>query len=77
MNAKEIGVFEAKTHLSEVLEQVEAGQVFIVTRRGKPVAELRPVTRPRRPLTRGCGRNEGYWMAPDFDDVPEDFEEYV
>ena len=41
---REIGAFEAKTHLSELLVAVEAGEVFTITRRGKPVAELRPVT---------------------------------
>ncbi|MGQ0566057.1 MAG: type II toxin-antitoxin system Phd/YefM family antitoxin [Gemmobacter sp.] len=41
---REIGAFEAKTHLSERLAAVEAGEVFTITRRGKPVAELRPVS---------------------------------
>jgi prevent-host-death family protein len=40
---KEIGAFEAKTHLSELLAAVERGASFTITRRGKPVAELRPV----------------------------------
>lgn len=40
---REIGAFEAKTHLSELLAAVEAGEAFTITRRGKPVAELRPV----------------------------------
>jgi prevent-host-death family protein len=40
---REIGAFEAKTHLSELLVAVEAGEAFTITRRGKPVAELRPV----------------------------------
>jgi prevent-host-death family protein len=41
--AREIGAFEAKTHLSELLAAVERGESFTITRRGKPVAELRPV----------------------------------
>ena len=41
---REIGAFEAKTHLSELLAAVEAGEAFTITRRGKPVAELRPVS---------------------------------
>lgn len=35
-----IGAFEAKTHLSQLLERVEAGEAFIITRHGKPVARL-------------------------------------
>jgi prevent-host-death family protein len=35
----EIGAFEAKTHLSHILDQVERGETTI-TRHGKPVARL-------------------------------------
>lgn len=42
-SVREIGAFEAKTHLSELLAAVEKGEIFIITRRGKPVAELRPL----------------------------------
>ncbi|MCB1387911.1 MAG: type II toxin-antitoxin system prevent-host-death family antitoxin [Rhodobacteraceae bacterium] len=41
---REIGAFEAKTHLSELLVAVEAGETITITRRGKPVAQLTPVT---------------------------------
>ena len=43
MKPKSIGAFDAKTRLSELLEQVERGQVFVITKRGRPVAELRPL----------------------------------
>lgn len=39
---KEVGAFEAKTHLSELLEQVSQGEEILITRRGKPVARLVP-----------------------------------
>lgn len=40
---REIGAFEAKTHLSELLAAVEAGETITITRRGKPVARMVPV----------------------------------
>lgn len=40
---KEIGSFEAKTHLSRLLEEVAAGAEYVITRRGAPVAKLIPV----------------------------------
>ena len=40
----DIGAYEAKTHLPKLLERVEKGERFIITRHGKPVAELIPVT---------------------------------
>lgn len=40
---REVGAFEAKTHLSELLAAVEGGETVTITRRGTPVAELGPV----------------------------------
>jgi prevent-host-death family protein len=39
----EIGAFEAKNKLSELLDRVERGERIVITRHGKPVAELSPV----------------------------------
>ena len=36
----EVGAFEAKTHLSRLLERVERGDRVVITRRGVPVAVL-------------------------------------
>lgn len=38
-----IGAFEAKTHLSQILDKVAAGKEFVITKHGKPVARLVPV----------------------------------
>jgi prevent-host-death family protein len=73
----EIGVFEAKTHLSQLLQRVAEGERFIITRRGERIAELRPVTTEKPRLERGCAKNPGYFMAPDFDDPVADLEEYM
>ncbi len=45
---KTIGAFSAKTHLSELLEQVGRGESFVITKRGKPVASLAPVSSTSR-----------------------------
>ncbi len=36
----EVGAFEAKNRLSELLRAAEAGQSIVITRRGRPVARL-------------------------------------
>lgn len=60
----EIGVHEAKTHLSKLLRQVEAGEEVVILRGGKPVAKLVPAGGlPPRPLGIDAGRFE----------YPEDF----
>jgi prevent-host-death family protein len=65
-----INVYEAKTHLSQLLAAVATGEEIVIARAGKPLAKLVPyqeVVEPRTP---------GYWrgrvrIAPDFDDLPE------
>jgi prevent-host-death family protein len=39
---RQVTVAEAKTQLSSLLDAVEAGQAVVITRRGKPIAELVP-----------------------------------
>lgn len=39
-----IGSFDAKTHLARLLTRVERGESFTITRRGRAVAKLAPVT---------------------------------
>ncbi len=48
MNA--INLADAKAHLSALVDRVEAGDSIDITRRGKPVARLTSVTRPRKPI---------------------------
>jgi len=40
----EIGSFDAKNKLSELLAKAERGEEIVITRRGRPVAKLGPVT---------------------------------
>jgi prevent-host-death family protein len=44
--ATEIGTYEAKTRLAELLRQVRQGRRFTITSRGEPVAQLVPVETP-------------------------------
>lgn len=41
----QIGSYEVKTKLSELLRRVERGESFTITNRGQPVAELVPLQR--------------------------------
>ncbi|MCL4461024.1 MAG: type II toxin-antitoxin system prevent-host-death family antitoxin [Nitrospirae bacterium] len=40
---KTVGAYEMKTHLSRLLEEVEKGERIVITRHGRPVAELVPL----------------------------------
>jgi prevent-host-death family protein len=72
MSEEEIGIFEAKTHLSDIVRRVARGERFFITRRGERLAELRPVDPERQPLSRGEAKNAGYSMSPDFDEPLDD-----
>lgn len=45
---RQIQASEAKTHLPELLDEVERGATLIITRHGKPIARLVPETDRRR-----------------------------
>jgi prevent-host-death family protein len=62
----EVGVHEAKTHLSRLLQRVAAGDEIVITRSGQPVAKLVRVDRAARVL----GRDEGRFEVPDDFDAP-------
>ncbi|MEC9432638.1 MAG: type II toxin-antitoxin system prevent-host-death family antitoxin [Pseudomonadota bacterium] len=58
---REIGAFDAKTHLSELLAAAERGESTLITRRGKPVARLVPVEDTAREAAKqAAARIEAY-----------------
>lgn len=45
-----VNLADAKAHLSELLNRVEAGETVEILRRGKPVAQLVPVKKAKKPI---------------------------
>ena len=43
-----VGAFEAKTHLSALLDRVARGEEIVITKHGRPVARLVPAALPDR-----------------------------
>ena len=76
MKTIEVGAFEAKTHLSKLLDAVENGDHVYITRHGKRIAELSPVKSGKKARF-GCAKGAGFYMAPDFDAPLDDFREYT
>jgi prevent-host-death family protein len=75
MGNREVGAFEAKTHLSALLDAVEDGAVITITRHGQRIAELRPAAQRARPRF-GSARGDGFMLAADFDAPIDDMKEY-
>jgi len=58
MENEEIGIFEAKTHFSEVVDRVmRLGRPITVTRRGKPAVDITPTKSGAKPR---MGRSEAF-----------------
>ena len=69
--SRTVNVHEAKTHLSRLLEAVEAGEDVVIARAGKPIARLVPVAVRTEPRTPGSWRGRVV-IADDFDETPDD-----
>ena len=66
-----VNVGEAKTHLSRLLAQVEAGEDVVIARNGKPVAKLVQIRQRGKPV---FGSMKGLIELDDsfFDPLPEE-----
>ena len=75
--AKTVNVHEAKTHLSQLLQQVRGGEEIVIAKAGKPVARLVAVTEKqgrRRPgSAKGTLSYADDFDAPLPDEVLETF----
>jgi len=64
--AETVNIHDAKTHLSRLIERVEAGDEIVIARAGRPVARLVPLRRATGPRIPGRWRDQ-ITIAPDFD----------
>jgi len=69
-----VNVYEAKTHLSQLLDRAAAGEEIVIARAGRPVARLvalaEPAAHPRKP----AGWQGKVSIAPDFDERASEIE---
>ena len=56
MAADLVNVYEAKTHLSKLLDRVADGEEIVIARGGRPVARLVPLAQPGEPRRPGSWR---------------------
>jgi prevent-host-death family protein len=62
-----VSLYDAKTHLSDLVEQAAQGREIIIAKSGKPKARLVPLaTQEKRHRKPGLGKGRG-WIADDFD----------
>jgi prevent-host-death family protein len=64
---KQVNVYEAKTRLSALLDEVSKGASFVIAKSGKPVARLSPIEPRKRHKSRIGFMKGRIKLAPDFD----------
>ena len=69
---------QAQGHLEEIIAKLSPGEEIVLTRDDQPVATIRAAPAPPReqPLF-GTLRGSIRYIAPDFDAIPEGFEDYL
>jgi prevent-host-death family protein len=65
---RSINIHEAKTHLSRLVDEVNAGEEIVIAKAGKPLARLIPFQ--RRSVRRKLGALAGRFSVPDDFDAP-------
>ena len=68
---RSVNIYEAKTQLSRLVDQVEAGEEIVIARAGRPVARLVPYRARRAPRTPGLWKGR-VRFAVDFDATDDD-----
>ena len=68
-----LNIYEAKTHLSRYLKDIEAGESILLCRHNVPIAEIRPLPKQRK-TPRRLGTAKGKVNVPPgfFDPLPEE-----
>ncbi|HET8566884.1 MAG TPA: type II toxin-antitoxin system prevent-host-death family antitoxin [Solirubrobacterales bacterium] len=71
-----VGMHEAKTQLSKLVERAEAGEEIVITRHGEPAARLVPERRGGGFASlAGVWREKVKFVEEDFDELPDDVAE--
>ena len=55
---KTYNIYHAKTHLSQLLEEVQAGEEVVIAKNGKPIADLTPHRPKKNKITFGVWQNK-------------------
>ena len=70
---KFVNIHQAKTHLSRLVERVQAGEEIVIAKAGRPAARLVPIESARKPVK--IGGLKGRTPVPD--DFNTMFEEEI
>jgi antitoxin (DNA-binding transcriptional repressor) of toxin-antitoxin stability system len=67
----------AEGHLTEIIERLSPGEEVVLTRDDKPIATIRNTAHEIKMPRFGTLKGTILHIAPDFDEIPEGFEDYA
>ncbi len=70
-----VSIADAKKNLPKLIREIETGEIIIITRNGKPVAQLTPAPAEQAPVKLGTMRGKIH-LKPGWDD-PIDVEQFL
>jgi prevent-host-death family protein len=76
MGMKQVNLYEAKTNLSALVDQAEAGEEIVIAKNGKAKAKLVAISAKdqRKPPNFGFGNHYGWKLPDNFDDPDPEIE---
>jgi len=74
---RQYNIAEAKSHFSELVKLALQGEEILIARDNKPLLKLTPVNGLKKERLPGSAKGQILSVSPDFDELPDDFKEYV
>jgi len=74
---KQYNIAEAKSHFSKLVKLALLGEEVVIARDNKPLLKLTPVSEVKKERVPGSAKGEILAVSPDFDNLPEDFRDYI
>jgi antitoxin (DNA-binding transcriptional repressor) of toxin-antitoxin stability system len=74
---KQYNIAEAKSHFPELVKLALLGEEIVIARDNKPLLRLLPVNEVKKKRLPGSAKGTILAIAPDFDELPTDFNEYA
>ncbi|MHB1606997.1 MAG: type II toxin-antitoxin system Phd/YefM family antitoxin [Leptospirales bacterium] len=73
----QFNIAEAKAYFSELVQNTLMGREIVIAKDNKPLLKMIPIHSPQQSRKPGSAKGQILWEAPDFDKIPEDFDDYA
>jgi prevent-host-death family protein len=74
---QQFNIAEAKSHFSDIVKLAMLGEDVVIAKGNKPLLKLVPIVPEEKKRVPGTAKGQILHIAPDFDELPVDFKEYV